>query len=169
MAKATSLLLVSDRQITHLALDPDQVSDVIDTAFDADNDHMVYVDKAWHGVHYLFTGTNEAGEDPLNFFLTGGSAVGDDLGYGPARSFSSRQVASIAKALSPLDHDVLAARFNAQHMAQLDIYPGSSTWVEADPLADDSPRYWLLDTIDDIRRVINTGREHNLGMLVWMS
>jgi hypothetical protein len=49
------------------------------------------LDKAWHGIHFLLTGTNWAGDPPLNFLVAGGAQVGDiDTGYGPAR-FSTRQ------------------------------------------------------------------------------
>ena len=51
------------------------------------------LDKAWHGIHYLLTGTAWAGAEPLNFIVCGGTEVGDiDVGYGPARVFSSNDV-----------------------------------------------------------------------------
>jgi hypothetical protein len=35
------------------------------------------VDKAWHGIHYLLTGTAWEGDPPLDFIVKGGSQVGD--------------------------------------------------------------------------------------------
>ena len=44
---------------------------------------LVDLDKAWHGVHYLLTGTAWEGEPPLNFVVEGGA----DLDYdGPWNS-----------------------------------------------------------------------------------
>src|SRR5688500_6275073 len=35
------------------------------------------LDKAWHGIHYLLTGTAWEGAEPLNFLVAGGRPVGD--------------------------------------------------------------------------------------------
>src|SRR5687767_14577361 len=44
------------------------------------------LDKAWHGIHYLLTGTAAEGGKPLDFLVSGGREVGNvDIGYGPAR------------------------------------------------------------------------------------
>jgi len=55
----------------------------------------------------------------------GGTEIGEDQGYGPARYFSPAQVAEIATALlSPgLERD-LHARFDAVAMTQIGIHPG---------------------------------------------
>jgi hypothetical protein len=57
------------------------------------------VDKAWHAIHFLLTGSAWEGDPPLNFIVIGGSDVGDDLGYGPARGLSSDEVRNLAGAL----------------------------------------------------------------------
>ena len=38
------------------------------------------VDKAWHGLHFLFTGTAEGGDEPACFLTEGGSILGEDPG-----------------------------------------------------------------------------------------
>jgi hypothetical protein len=54
----------------------------------ADGDELG-VDKAWHGIHVLLTGTAWEGSFPLNFTVSGGKEIGDvDVGYGPARARS---------------------------------------------------------------------------------
>jgi hypothetical protein len=56
----------------------------------------------------------------------GGSEIGEDRGYGPARYFAPAQVAEIAGALqSPGLEREPHARFDAAGMTQLGIYPGS--------------------------------------------
>ena len=42
------------------------------------------IEKSWHMLHYLFTGHVDASDAPGNALLTG-QAVGENLGYGPAR------------------------------------------------------------------------------------
>src|SRR5262245_26397413 len=67
------------------------------------------VDKAWHGIHFLLTGTAWGGELPWGFVLRGGEALGDDdLGYGPARLLDAAQVREVAAALETLPGAELA-------------------------------------------------------------
>ena len=82
------------------------------------------LDKAWHGIHYLLTGTAWEGEPPLNFLLCGGVVVGKiDVGYGPARVLRAQEVAVISQALNDIDHDWLSTRYNPTDMIQKEIYP----------------------------------------------
>lgn len=87
------------------------------------------LDKDWHGVHYMLCGQTEPGRSLLSQAVMGGVDLGDDdegfSGYGPARAFTVKQVAEISRALSnPALEAEAAARFDAQRMTKLDIYPG---------------------------------------------
>lgn len=60
-------------------------------------DDRIDLDKTWHALHYLFTGTAWAGDFPACFLVSSGEPVGDvDVGYGPARSFTPAQTKAIA-------------------------------------------------------------------------
>jgi len=59
-----------------------------------------------HGIHFLLTGTAWEGDFPLAFIVRGGREVGD-VGYGPARIFTSDEVQAIANALRPITREVL--------------------------------------------------------------
>src|SRR5262249_38852831 len=61
--------------------------------------HSVSIDKAWHGLHYLLCGAPEPAPGPLGQAVFGGTEIGEDQGYGPARYFTPAQVAEIATAL----------------------------------------------------------------------
>ena len=50
--------------------------------------HSVSLDKAWHGLHYLLCGALEPAPGPLGQAVFGGTEIGEDPGYGPARYFS---------------------------------------------------------------------------------
>jgi hypothetical protein len=87
------------------------------------------VEKAWHGLHYLLTGSDWEGEEPLCFLVTGGQEIGDiDVGYGPARALTSGQVRNWAEALAGISEEQLRERFDPVRMSELDIYP--SIWNE---------------------------------------
>jgi hypothetical protein len=105
--------------------------------------HSVSLDKAWHGLHYLLCGALEPVPGPLGQAVFGGTEIGEDQGYGPARYFLPAQVAEIAAALqSPSLESELNARFDAAAMTELGIYPG--TWE-----ADDED--WLVEAFDTLR------------------
>ena len=101
------------------------------------------LDKAWHGVHYLLTGDPESTEG-LGVVMLGGTEIGDDEGYGPARYFTTSEVAELVAALdAPGTAEAAAARYDADRMRELSIYPGG--WD------DDEERDWLLDALDQLR------------------
>ena len=88
------------------------------------------LDKAWHGIHYLLTGDAWGGKPPLGNAVLGGTEVGPDAGYGPARLVSVEQVAALAEALTPLTPDVFVTRFDAEALTEADIYP--QIWDEGE-------------------------------------
>ena len=80
------------------------------------------IEKAWHGLHFLFTGTVDEGQEPGCFLLCGGEEIGDE-DVGPARVLRPDQVSQFAAFLAELSHDELARRYNPTRMTALDIYP----------------------------------------------
>jgi hypothetical protein len=102
------------------------------------------IDKAWHGVHYLLCGKVEPGSDLASQAVMGGTEVGEDLGYGPARYFEADEVANIARELSrPNLEAEMTARWDPTEMATLGIYPGQF-------LAEDQK--WLMDAFRQLRQ-----------------
>jgi hypothetical protein len=77
---------VSDARIEALLRDPDTITDSLDDDADEDDERTAHAeldgDKAWHGIHFLLTGTAGEGTPPLDFIVRGGQEVGDiDVGY----------------------------------------------------------------------------------------
>jgi Domain of unknown function (DUF1877) len=87
----------------------------------ADNEGLS-LEKSWHSLHYLLTGKTEEAPPPLGYAILGGSPIGDDLGYGPARFLSPEQVREVAVALSELSPEDLAQRFDLDAMSAANIY-----------------------------------------------
>jgi len=102
------------------------------------------IDKAWHGVHYLLCGKVEPGSDLASQAVMGGTEVGEDMGYGPARYFEADEVANLARELSrPTLEAEMTARWDPAQMATLGIYPGQF-------LAGD--QQWLMDAFRQLRQ-----------------
>lgn len=124
------------------------------------------IDKAWQGLHYLLTQTPWGGSEPLNFLLAGGSAAGDvDVGYGPARLFTSSQVRALSEALLPIDGEFLRRRFDPAEMMRLDIYPG--IW-DRDPAEDDTLGY-CIEHFESLKAFIAQAAARKVGMVLYLS
>jgi hypothetical protein len=103
----------------------------------------ISLDKAWHGLHYLLCGAAEPVPGALGQAVLGGTEIGEDLGYGPARYFTPAETKEVALALQePALEQTLHARFNPAVMEQHGLYPGG--W---DQEGDD----WLIDAFRDLR------------------
>lgn len=120
------------------------------------------LDKSWHALHYLLTGTAWEGEEPLDFIVKGGIEVGEDTGYGPARALTSAQVQALNTALQPIDEELLRSRFNPAEMMRLEIYP--SIW-DRDPAEEDSLGY-VLSAFDELKTFVAEAAEDDLGLLI---
>jgi hypothetical protein len=122
----------------------------------------VDVDKAWHAIHYLLTGTAWEGEPPLNFVVTGGTEVGDDLGYGPARALTSAEVRLVAAALQPLTPEVFLRRFNPVALTAAEIYP--EIWDR--PPEEDDTRGYVAEYYDRLRSFVIDVASEGEAMLI---
>jgi CRP-like cAMP-binding protein len=81
------------------------------------------LEKSWHVLHYLLTGKPEEAPPPLGDAILGGTEIGDDLGYGPARFLTAQQVREVAKALAAVSNEDLASHFDLDAMIAARIYP----------------------------------------------
>src|SRR5229473_3572649 len=100
----------SDSEIQQLLASPTDVTRFLYGA-DTDGRERVGLDKAWHAIHFVLTGSRLGGEEPLNFLVSEGTPVSEvDVGYGPARVLTSAQVRSLATALAALEPEDVARR-----------------------------------------------------------
>jgi hypothetical protein len=104
----------------------------------------VSIDKAWHGIHYLLTGTAYGGTGPLSWAVFGGEAIGEDLGYGPARLLAPEPLAAVAAALKEIDVESFRSRYSPEAMEAAQVYP-DDIWVrEGDEALDYLVSYYQL-------------------------
>ena len=121
------------------------------------------LDKAWHGIHYLLTGTADEGEPPWSFLVSGGRTVGDiEVGYGPARVFTSAETHVISEAITPLTDDELRARFRPADMTAKKIYP--PIWSRGSP--DQETIGYLLEYFALLRAFLRQAADAKLGMVI---
>lgn len=117
------------------------------------------LDTAWHGLHFLFTGTAEAGDLPAAFLFKGGREVGQ----AGQRAISAAEAREIKEHVHSLSEEDLRARFDPDRMTELDIYP-KEIW-KRDP--DESFGY-LLANFEVLQAFSRDVVDENQGFVVWI-
>ena len=163
--------LVDELTLRRLLEHPPRIEGVVEEAMERGGDRFIDIEKAWHCLHFLLTGTAWEGTPPLDFIVRGGAEIGDiDVGYGPARGFTSAEVTAIAAALEPIAVAELAAGFDTARMEALQIYPGGRPggWAGLDPTVVDSFGYFA-EAFDAVKALVQRGRDEGRAMLCWLS
>jgi hypothetical protein len=127
----------------------------------ADLGDQLSLEKAWHGVHFLLCGKVDDAPMPLGQAVLGGTEVGADRGYGPARYLKSAQVQDISKALSSVERNILKQRFDPGVLDAVGVYPDG--WDEPDRID------WLLDSFDDLLRFYARVAKRGNAVLLYLS
>jgi Domain of unknown function (DUF1877) len=105
MGMYCGLYKLSPSEVDKHLKDSELITDLIDS--EPTDDSYLNLEKAWHGLHYLLTGSTDGGPLPLSFIFAGGQDVGPDLGYGPARLLSAKFVKELDSSLNGLTIDEL--------------------------------------------------------------
>jgi hypothetical protein len=135
MSMVGNFLQLSSDELAALMADPSLVESFIYPE-DEEHEKNIDIDKAWHGIHFLLAGDAWGGELPLANVVLGGTEIGDDVGYGPAKYLTADQVKIAADALMEITAEVLRSRFVASALSENEIYP--EIWQDSD---DDALEY----------------------------
>ncbi len=121
------------------------------------------VDKMWHGLYFLLTGTDHGGASPVNYLFYAPSVGDEDVGYGPARAISAAQTGELSEYLDGLEKSAVLAHFDAQRMKALNIYP--DIWDEDAAELKEA----LGGAFDEMKAYCRKCVAHGLGMLAYIS
>jgi hypothetical protein len=125
-----------------------------------DSDRTIDIEKGWHGLHFLFTGTDDTGDEPACYLVRGGDDLDDE---GQARALRPPQVRRFAEYLSALTPAELERRYDPARMTALKIYP--EIWTR--PVAPGEDRlHWLLDCFADVQTFMNGAAAAGDGVIV---
>ena len=83
---------------------------------------LIDFDKAWHGVHFLLTGSTLATDSPLRLLCGMGRPFGEDNGSSRPRLVSASEMSAFNDALAALSDAELAKRFDPEAMIAADVY-----------------------------------------------
>ncbi|MBE4907566.1 YfbM family protein [Bacillus luteolus] len=115
-----TLIKAEPNNIEELVLDSD---DVQDTALD--------IDKSWHGIYFLLTGEPDIEKPIVSFVgeaILGGTAVGEDFGYGPMRYHEPITVQNLYRELQKITLNNLSDRYDIKKFNENKIYPMNGKW-----------------------------------------
>ena len=134
-----------------------------DDGSDSDPEKSLDMDKSWHLIHFLLTGSAWGGEGPIAGAILGGEEIADtDAGYGPFRYMRPADVQATSEALAKVDEHLLWSRFDAKRVGEADIYP--SPWTGDDP----EPEYIAQNYIA-LRNFYAAAAFTGDGMLLYIS
>ncbi|HEU4837668.1 MAG TPA: YfbM family protein [Pyrinomonadaceae bacterium] len=131
-----------------------------DESAQIEDGEAIDIDKAWNGLHFLFTGTAEGGEEPASFLLCGGEEIGNE-DVGPARVLRPDQVSQFAAFLAELSDEELRRRYDPTRMTALDVYPDIWTRGPGEAAFD-----YLLDAFNELRDFVSATSARGDSMIV---
>ena len=127
----------------------------------------VDLEKAWHGLHFLFTGTAWEGEEPACYLTRGGEEIGDeDLGYSSIRVLDPERLRNFGLFLAGLSREELARRFDPRQMTELKIYP--DVWNEKEFDAETELEY-LLASFTELRQFVAETTDAGDGAIAFLT
>jgi hypothetical protein len=121
------------------------------------------VDKAWLPIHYLLCGTMDEQSGPLGNVVLGGSPIGPDLSYGPARYLTPSQVQEAAQALAAIPVNDLMDRFDKKKMIEAGAL---SAYSDADENED---RAYIAFHYAALQRFFQDAANTGDAILLWIS
>lgn len=97
------------------------------------DDEYLYIDKAWHAIHYILCGQSWEGELPYFNAVLGGTEINDeDVGYGPARYLTPSEIKEVYEAIKNITEKEFKSKFDYKELTKNDIYPQFDSNEEAD-------------------------------------
>ena len=134
MSMIGNYLRLPEVELERFVSDPPSIMDFLyEEDSDFSEDQQLDIDKAWHLIHFLLTGTAWEGKVPLRNAVLGGAEVGDvDVGYGPARYLRPLEVRELSAALADLSPEILWQNLDWEAVRENEIYPTEWTGNETE-------------------------------------
>jgi hypothetical protein len=162
MAMIANLRPATDSDIERLLANPAEITRYL-YGSGADSCERLELQKAWHAIHYALNGSRLGGDAPLNFLVSEGTPVGEiDVGYGPARIFTSEQVRRLASELILIAPEEVGRRVDLQRFDAEGIYPGNwqSNGYDAN---------YVVDNYRNMRDLVARAASQGLGLILYIN
>jgi hypothetical protein len=133
--------------------------DLLDAPADVHNPAIPFdLDTQWQAIHYLLTGSAGATDSPLSVIVGKFEKIGKDQGFGPAGIIPASAIAAADEALSELDDEDLAARYDPKAMARDSVYGAGLLADEGE-----SGLEFIMDDVARLRSFLEVGAAGGLA------
>lgn len=122
----------TDVELAQLKANPDDVDDFINSDVAYESGRGVDLDKHWHAIHFLLTGSAEPTDSPLSLILGGFEEIGPDNGYGPAWIVPKEALIAFNDALSTRTDEQWIAGYDAAAAVKAQVYIAEALLNEGD-------------------------------------
>lgn len=156
MGMICSIFALDEKELSRINNDSDALMEFFEKA-----DDQIDLDKAWHAIHFLLTGSAWQGDFPLNFILSGGRVL-QTSDEESERYFSPAEVSSINQALSHVTNEDLLNRYDAKKMTEADLYP--SIWAR--PNEQEANRSYIAENFTSLKEFLIAQASRGKGMIV---
>lgn len=152
------------KTIDMLRADPDQMEMFLFPDDDESEPPNYYdIDKAWHCIDFMLCHNLTKEQSALKLAIMGGEAVGEDVGYGPARILSPQQVLDIANALAKIDAATFKSRYDPPSMEDANIYLADMCVRDGDEALD-----YLLHYFLGLCEFYQNAAQRGDGVIAWL-
>jgi hypothetical protein len=161
MGATAQLKPITASEAAALLAQPDDIEaflfpDDVDDPFEGQAD----LEKAWHAIHYVLTGSHEPDGTPLGDAVLGGVELGPDLGHGRARLICAERVVQISEALAKVDFAANFEQVDKSPERLTAIYRGAHLAIAYDYLA-----HWYPGLVEIYARAASQDK----AMLVYLA
>jgi hypothetical protein len=165
MGMVGCLAAIDTKTIQQLQADPEQMDEFLNPD-DGDGElpNSCDLDKAWHCIHFMLCGDPLPSKSVLSLAILGGTEIGDDVGYGPARILQPEQVRDVAVALSQIDSAAFKVRYEPERMQKADVYLADMCVRDGDDAFD-----YLLDNYMKLVAFYREAAQRGDGAILWLS
>ena len=124
----------------------------------------INLDKIWHVLHFVLTGSARATSEPLSFLIGQWPEIGDvDTGYGPAKAIRSDAVSRFRNALTLIGSEHIKTYYKPEEMQRAGVYLAASLGDDADEIAD------IEHSLQKLRNFLDECVVRNAGVITYIS
>lgn len=123
---------ITQEKLAKLQNEPESITDFLFPGYKADeaaelDGSYLNIDKTWHAIHFLLTGTALPSQAPLTNVVMGGTPLGDaenpDFDFRPVCFLTPSEVKEVAEEISKISKAEFQSRFNPSELIKADIHP----------------------------------------------
>ncbi|WP_396128831.1 YfbM family protein [Exiguobacterium mexicanum] len=156
MGMVGAYMRVSAEELTGLLQEPDRFEQLLE-----DEERQTDIDKAWHGLYFLLTGSTDLDEidrHSLGKVVFGGDVIDEETGIA---YLTPEEVADLSTRLQFIELDALEARYDVTTMNEQELYPFEREWGREE-------KQYLLDQFDELKRIFAQAAREREALVAWI-